>query len=152
MSVESRGRFEIRRFTQEAYDQLKVIAGEKPELWFDETTDFAQVLTDAGIKRPVETCGVVATEPIEIRPAEKGPPNRGDKQGLAFYRALEGVSPKVATDERMWAWIAHFVLHSYSIKRWRRQKNTNLTRHIERHWFVDDPREGLWMYNTGSRM
>lgn len=173
MTSGEEARIPIHRFTQEAYDQLKNIAGRNPALWLDSATDFAAVLREEGIEDYTEETGVVAAAPFNLRPVKKGAPHRGDYQGLSFYVNLQGVTPKVATDERMWAWITHFKMHAYSLKRWRIQTNTKLDKYVQGHWFVDAepsvpknvnrarrpvqprrerPREGLWMYNTASRL
>ncbi len=142
----------IYRFTQEAYDRLKDVAEQKPALWLDPATDFAAVLREEGIEDYTEETGVASTALINLRPVKKGAPHRGDDQALSFYLNLQGVTPKVATDERMWAWITHFKMHAYSLKRWRIQTNTKPENYVQSHWFVDNPREGLWMYNTASRL
>ena len=146
-------RIPICRFTQEAYDHLKmVILRRSPTLWLDPSTDWADVLRSEGIEEYQEQVEITAHDIFRPRPIEKGPPNRGDVQALLFYRNLEGMTPRVATDERMWAWMSHCWLHEYSLKRWRRRKNTDLARYVQLHWFVDNSQEGLWMYNTASRL
>ena len=47
--------------------------------------------------------------------------------------------------------MTHFQLHSYTLNRWRRQENTNLTEYIKAHWFVDNQGTALWNSNTASR-
>ena len=66
---------------------------------------------------------------------------------------VNGLTPNTATNEseRMWAWITHFRLHSYGLKRWRRQSNTNLSNYFRSHWFVEDRGSALWDSNTASR-
>ena len=53
----------------------------------------------------------------------------------------------------MWAWMTHFVLHSYSLQRWRsgRVQGTNLTNHIRTHWFVVNETDALRQNNTAAR-
>ena len=142
--------FPVFRFTQEAYDQLLEVAKESPDSYLDPHVDFANVLSDRGVTEFTETTSVSSTRPLALVPATDGPPNRADAQAMAFYETLVGVTPRIATDCRMWAWITHFKLHAYSLQRWRRNRSTDLARYIKAHWFVR-PGEGLWLYNTAAR-
>ena len=72
-------------------------------------------------------------------------------QALPFYESFHGMTPDRATDKLIWAWMTHFRLHSYTLKRWRRQENTNITEYIRAHWFVDNQGTALWNSNTASR-
>ena len=56
----------IYRFTQEAYDRLKDVAGQKPALWLDPATDFAAVLREEGIEDYTEETGVASTAPDRL--------------------------------------------------------------------------------------
>ena len=139
------------RLTQEAYDQLLCVAREEPDVYFDPRVDFREILGRRGVSQVAEETGVVADPYVELVPAESGPPNRADAQAHHFYRSLKGVTPAIATDERMWAWLTHFRYHSYSRRRWRMTKTTNKINYILSHWFVRKRPEGLWLYNTAAR-
>ena len=60
------------------------------------------------------------------------------------------MTPSLATDGLIWAWMTHFRLHKYGIDRWRRQ-SANLSHHVKTHWFVGDRGGSLWDSNTASR-
>ena len=143
-------RFPVFRLTQEVYDQLRLVASENPEAYFDPDADFHQVLISRGITDYIEDTGVYANRPVSLTPVSGGPRNRADRRALDFYHSLTGMTPSAATDGLMWAWMTHFRLHSYSIARWRRQ-NANLTNHIRSHWFVENETDALRQNNTASR-
>ena len=141
----------ILRLTQEACDQLLQVALESPQEYLDPEVDFERILASRGVREYTEKTNVTSVEPIQLIPASDGGPHTADRQALDFYDSLEGVNARAATDERMWAWITHFRLHEYSLHRWRRQKNTDLTKYVRAHWFVGSRGEGLWLYNTAAR-
>ena len=61
------------------------------------------------------------------------------------------MSPIRATDERLWAWMTHFRLHAYGLKRWRRPSNLNLQNYVRSHWFSSGSTDAFWRHNTASR-
>ena len=99
-----------------------------------------------------EETGITTSKPIDLYPPATGEiPNRADRQALGFYKSFEGLTPRLATDERLWAWMTHFRLHSYGLKRWRRSANVNLRNYIRSHWFVSGSVDAFWRHNTASR-
>lgn len=144
-------KYPVYRLTQEAYDQLWLAAREDPEAYLDPERDFGQVLNERGLTEYLEESGAFTNAPIELTPVESGPPNRADRQALEFYRSLDGMTPRLALDECLWAWVTHFRLHAYSLERWRRSKNTNLANYIRAHWFRNSSADALWRHNTASR-
>ena len=145
------GKTPVYRLTQEAYDQLWLMAMERPENYLDPERDFGKALGDRGFPSYLEETGLFSDGPIELKPVVSGPSNRGDAQALRFYRSLEGITPRLALDERLWAWMTHFQLHSYGIKRWTRSKTTNLLNYVRAHWFHNGSADALWRHNTASR-
>ncbi len=145
------GKTPVYRLTQEAYDQLWLMATECPDKYLDPKRDFGKALRDRGFPNYLEETGLFSDGPIELKPVESGPSNRADAQALRFYRSLEGMTPRLALDERLWAWITHFPLHAYGIKRWSRSKTTNLLNYVRAHWFHSGSADALWRHNTASR-
>ena len=141
--------FPVLRLTQEAYDQLLIVARERPELYLNPGADFGQVLSDIGVTDYAEDTGIFTTSPIALKPEAMGPPHRADRQALDFYYSLNGMTANAATDELMWTWMTHFPLHQYSVGRWRRQGN--LSNHVRTHWFVGNESDALRQNNTASR-
>ena len=142
----------VYRLTQEAYDQLRLAADENPDSYLDPEIDFVEVLRERGVSDPFEETRVTTDRPIDLSAvAEGGISNRADVQALEFYRSFDGMSPSRATDERLWAWMTHFRLHAYSLKRWRRPYNVNMKNYIRDHWFSSGSTDAFWRHNTASR-
>ena len=145
-------RYPVYRLTQEAYDQLRLAADEEPDSYLDPDLDFGQVLSARGVSDYLEEMSITTDRPIALTPAEEGGvPNRADVQALDFYRSFEGMSPSAATDERLWAWMTHFRLHAYSLKRWRRTSSLNMQNYVRSHWFSLGTTDAFWRHNTASR-
>lgn len=152
MTKEMSEKFPVFRLTQEAYDQLRLFAGESPEAYLDPEVDFAEILASRGVTDYREKTDVFSDRPISLTPVSKGRQHRADRQALDFYNSLTGITPSVATDERMWAWMTHFRLHAYGLGRWRQQSNTNLKNYVRDHWFVSSTQSSaLWTSNTAAR-
>ena len=142
----------VLRLTQEAYDTLRSEAQNNHQLYLDPNANFDQLLLDKGITEYTEETGIVSSRLIELSPADSSSfPHEADRQALGFYMMLGGLTPRAATDGRMWAWMTHFELHSYSLKRWRRQKSANLSNYFLSHWFVQNQADALWDSNTAAR-
>ena len=147
MSLET---FPVFRLTQEAYDQLLLLARDEPEVYMQPDTDFGQILVSRGFTAYTEDTGISSNVPINLRPASDGPRHRADRQAIDFYRSLIGMTPQAATDALMWTWMTHFKLHAYSIDRWPIY-SSNLTNHIRAHWFVGNEADALRQNNTAAR-
>ena len=74
-----------------------------------------------------------------------------DAQALDYHANQVGVTPDLATDVNLWAWVCHFKIHAYSIERWRISSNTNLINYIKAHWFAMDSGQEFRMRNTAAR-
>ena len=146
-------KFPVLRLTQEAYNKLQSVAEDTPEVYMNPNVDFGQILRSQGIDDYTCDTGIVSNSPISLTPAPSGPPNRADRQALDFYQSLDGMTASAAVDnvnDKTWAWMTHFRLHSYSIQRWP-VRSRSLTSHVKKHWFVENQRDGLWDSNTASR-
>lgn len=152
MTKEMSEKFPVFRLTQEAYDQLRLFAGESPKAYLNPEVDFAEILASRGVTDYLEETDVFSDRPISLTPVSEGRQHRADRQALDFYNSFTGITPSVANDERMWAWMNHFMLHAYGLERWRRQSNTNLTNYVRDHWFVSTTQSGaFWRSNTAGR-
>ena len=146
------GSYPVFRLTQEAYDQLRLAADDNPDAYLDPEIDFGQVLQERGVSDPFEETSITTDWPIALTPVAEGEiPNRADRQALDFYGSFYGMSPSRATDERLWAWMTHFRLHAYGLKRWRRTSNINMQNYVRSHWFSSGSTDALWRHNTASR-
>ena len=128
-------KYPVYRLTQDSYDQLQQAALRNPDLYLAPDADFDAVLRNQSVSDYLEDTGIRTNRPIELVPVETGAPNRADSQALDFYRSFEGMTPRLALDSRIWAWMTHFELHPYGLKRWRRSKSTNLANYVRSHWF-----------------
>ena len=145
-------KYPVYRLTQEAYDQLWLAAEENPDAYLDADMDFDQVLRERGVSDLFEETSITTDRPIALTPVAEGEiPNRADRQALDFYRSFDGMSPSKAIDERLWAWMTHFRLHAYGLKRWRRPANLNMQNYVRSHWFSSGSTDALWRHNTASR-
>ena len=144
-------RHPVFRLSQEAYDQLYEFAAKNPETYLDPEIDFDAVLRQRGVSDYLEETGIYTDRPVELLPVESGLRNNADRQALDFYRSFDGMNPRLALDERIWAWMTHFRLHAYGLMRWRRPKRLNLGNYVKTHWFHDGSADSIWQYNTASR-
>lgn len=143
--------YPVYRLSQEAYDQLRLVAEEDPDAYLDADLDFYEVLRGRGVFDIVEETTITANRPISLTPVVEGSPHLGDRQALDFYKSFRGMSPSKATDIRLWTWMTHFRLHSYGLKRWRRPSNVNMVNYVRSHWFSSGSSDALWRHNTASR-
>ena len=142
----------VYRLTQEAYDQLRLAAEEDPASYLDPEIDFEEVLRKRRVTHHLEATSITTDRPVSfIPPPEGGVPNRADAQALVFYKSFNGMSPSKATDERLWAWMTHFRLHAYGLKRWRQTHNINMRNYVRDHWFSSGSSDAFWRHNTASR-
>ena len=56
----------------------------------------------------------------------------------ALYESLRGLDRTMASDQRLWAWLAHVPFMDYMAKRWpvEDQPKEKRARYIAQHWFV----------------
>jgi hypothetical protein len=73
---------------------------------------------------------------------------------LKMYEAMDGLTPYVAKDERLWCYLAHTVLFQYSKERWPILDNWSddkAIKHIKTHFFAKNVRN-FERDNVGSRL
>ena len=140
----------VMRLSQDAYDQLLLVARDNPEVYMQAETDFGQILASRGISDYAEETQIFFDRRVELSPVSSGPRHRADTQAIDFYRALIGMTPQAATDPLLWTWMTHFKLHPYSIERWPIY-STNLTNHVRTHWFVGNEADAMRQNNTAGR-
>ena len=144
----------VYRLNENAQHHLWELSNANPELWLDPETDFESLLTSAGIgaySEPIPNLTVKEDGLALMVPSDEGRRNTADRQAVSFHRAFTGLSPRGATDKGLWAWLNHFRLHSYSLRRWRQPaEKESLPRFIQDHWFAETSR-AIWESNTASR-
>ena len=57
----------------------------------------------------------------------------------ALYESLRGLDRTMASDQRLWAWLAHVPFMDYMVKRWpvEDQPKEKRAHYIAQHWFVE---------------
>lgn len=145
-SYEIASRVPVMRLTQQAYAQLEQIAGDRPELWQDVDADFGAILSGSGVTEYARPTGITIAADAVLNPGLSKVPNHWDRQALAYYASFDGMTPELATDHLIWAWLTHFRHHDYNLKRWRITKQTNWPSFVSKHWFFPEP-EGNRMDN-----
>ncbi len=140
----------VLRLTQEAYDQLLLVARDKPEVYMQPDTDFREILASRGITDYAEDTDIYFDRPTNLIPVSTGSRHRADRQSIDFYRSLIGMTPRAATDPLMWTWMTHFKLHAYGIERWPIY-SPKLTNHVLTHWFVGNEADAIRQNNTAGR-
>ena len=75
--------FPVCRLTQEAYDQLSLVASEAPEVYLDPEIHFGEVLVNRGVTDYAKETGLYSNRPVNLKPVSGAPPNRADIQALA---------------------------------------------------------------------
>ena len=78
------GKTPVYRLTQEAYDQLWLMAMERPENYLDPERDFGKALGDRGFPSYLEETGLFSDGPIELKPVVSGPSKPGRRTGIAI--------------------------------------------------------------------
>ena len=131
----------IYRLTDTAFRALANEAENRPELWQDPNTDFAQVLAENRITEYWQPTGVTAREPIRLEPPAGNRRPLADQQALTFHKNLEGMTPAKASDPNLLAWLNHFTLHGFGIARWPLTASTTPTNNIKRHWLSESNSE-----------
>ena len=144
------------RLTPEAYYNLQDFAAQNPEAYLNPDIDFASVLAERGVLDYATNTHITTTHTISLTmdgvPDRNNTLNQADKQALDYYNSFNGMDPKQATDELIWAWVTHFKLHQYGLQRWRRTQSVqNLYNYVRDHWFVKGSTDGIWQHNTASR-
>lgn len=127
----------VYRLTDTAFRTLVNEAQTRPELWEDPCTDFAQVLAESGITNYREPTGVTTKSPVTLNPPPENRRPMADRQALEFHKNFVGLTPAKASDPNLLAWLNHFGLHEYGIKRWPKAANSSPTSHVRRHWLTE---------------
>lgn len=111
------------------------------DLYRDPNADFDSLLRGAcrgDYREPIERIRI--TEPIKMEPPEEGKASSADIQALRFYHSLQGMTPRLATDPSVLAYINHIYLHQYGIKRWKipLDDDKKAAKSIYNHWITPD--------------
>ena len=134
------------RLTQEAYNILLGLAKERPELWLDPHTDFADELGgEEGIYTTAENARLSSQICLEVDDQLKAKQTgrwRSDIQAYEFWQSLQGMTPTLASDPLMWAWASHFWCHQFVLDRFppakiHHESQEKMTDWVISHWFYE---------------
>ena len=130
----------LHMLTNDAMDWLYKNVGANLDAYKDPKADFGRILAENGHEDYREPTGVTLNGDLELRdPAEidANPKrrHRADIQAFEVYRALDGMTVRLATEPRIWAYLNHFRLHGYGISRWP-VGGKNAEEHVRRHWLT----------------
>ena len=140
------------RLTDEAQEALLSLP-DKQEVYLNPHTDFGQILRARDVEEYAEPVPDVTVRGDLYLPPPDAPGPASDTLALDYHRRLQGLTPQMALEPRLWAWVCHFPLHAYALRRWdAAHANKNLERAIRQHWFVENRSSGLRIDNAGSRL
>ncbi|MDA7998112.1 MAG: DUF6339 family protein, partial [Nitrosopumilus sp.] len=137
------------KLTPDGYNRLWTYARNHPDKYMDPGIKFDDILSEGSTDEPYRIdSGVKITRSLELPPADAKNRHRGDMYCLGFYRSMDGMTPRIASDPMVLAYINHFYLHPYAISRWEHKQNPRETvRSISNHWFSSS-RLYLTKWNT----
>lgn len=141
------------RFTQKAFLNLYEKVHNNLEYYRNPDTKFDEVFkknlqAPNKYKEPVKD--VYLTKSIDMIVKNKEKPHMADAAAIDFYNAFEGMTPALASDRRLLAYLNHFYLHKYGHQRWEAGKNKDV-KWFQRHWFSNGNRQ-IYEYNISGRM
>ena len=146
---------ELYRFTHDAFRWLLGNIEKNKAYYRDPEADFAKLLQDNGIDEYSSPTGITINGKLHMKPlAGEGTHRRhlADHQSLDFYNALKGMTPRLATEPEILAYINHMHLHEYGIWRWPHRGATTLVANIQYHWLTESAqRTGMHKASIAGR-
>ena len=129
---------ELYKLTPNAFNWLSNNIENNIDLYKDPHADFAKILLkNMGEYR--ELTDITITGDIKLKLPDEKISNKlhlADRQALDFYNSLKGMTPRLATNPEILAYINHFYLHEYGILRWPHRKSNTQVAHIRDHWLT----------------
>ena len=149
---------QLYRLTDDAFLWLRRNVSAYREQYRDPDADFGRILEGEfgqdGYREPVNA---TLEWPQDLRdPAgyDRNPKRRhlSDVQSLLFYGALEGMTPRLAADPQLLAYVSHFHLHGYGISRWP-AGGKKPDDHVRLHWLTSGAEtKQIWNASIAGRM
>ena len=129
---------ELYKLTPNAFNWLSDNIENNIDLYKDPHADFAKVLLE-NMDEYRELTDITITGDIKLKLPDEKISNKlhlADRQALDFYNSLKGMTPRLATNPEILAYINHFYLHEYGILRWPHRKSNTQVAHIRDHWLT----------------
>lgn len=111
-------------------------------MYADPDADFAKLLEQGGITDYRKPTKVKIRGELRLKPPDTDDPKKthvADSQALRFYKCLEGMTPRLAAESEVWAYVNHFYLHEYGMCRWpskHKKTDDKWETHIRTHWLT----------------
>ena len=128
----------LHKLTPGAFHWLNANIGRNKDMYGDPDADFAGLLERADIHEYRKPTEVEVRGEITLKPPEADDPKKAhfaDCQAMEFYKCVEGMTPRLASDPEIWAYVNHFHLHGYGILRWPWTSGSQES-HIRMHWLT----------------
>ncbi len=139
------------KFTQDAFVHLYHNFEENIDHYKNLDANFEDLLVKYKIDNYREPTGAYIIKPIDLAVPANMPTHMADNQALDFYNSFEGMTPRLASDQHVLAYLNHFHLHQYGITRWPSTKNTNLN-NMRKHWLTkNNEGTGIWKSSISGR-
>ena len=129
---------ELYKLTPNAFNWLSNNIENNIDLYKDPHADFAKILLE-NMDEYCELIDITITGDIKLKLPDEKISNKlhlADRQALDFYNSLKGMTPRLATNPEILAYINHFYLHEYGILRWPHRKSNTQVAHIRDHWLT----------------
>ena len=129
---------ELYKLTPNAFNWLSNNIENNIDLYKDPHADFAKILLE-NMDEYRELTDITITGDIKLKLPDEKISNKlhlADRQALDFYNSLKGMTPRLATNPEILAYINHFYLHEYGILRWPHRKSNTQIAHIRDHWLT----------------
>ena len=143
----------LHKFTPNAFNWLASHIEDNKDLYADPRTDFAELLQKhmADYSEPTD---ITINGDIRLKPPsnDNSKNHLADSQALDFYDSLDGMTPRLAVDPEIWAYINHVYLHEYGILRWPHDKSHTFASHIKDHWLTaSNQTSKIWKASIAGR-
>lgn len=140
----------IYKFTPSAFEYLLQNFKDNIEYYENPDANFDNLLAKHDINDYLEPTGAHIVNPIKLE-VSTNKSHLADIQALDFYNSFEGMTPRLASDQCVLAYLNHFHLHQYGITRWPSNKNTNLD-NKRKHWLTKNGEgNGIWKSSISGR-
>ena len=129
---------ELRKFNHNAFRWLLDNIQDNREHYMDPNADFGRILNDS-IGEYSEPTGITINDDIRLKPPEADSTSKrhlADYQALDFYNSLEGMTPRLATEPKILAYINHMYLHGYGMRRWPHREGNTFIANVQQHWLT----------------
>ena len=128
------------RFTHDAFRWLLTNIEKNAAHYENPRADFASLLQENGIENYRTLTDIRIKGKIDMTPPADLSARRrhlADHQALRFYNALDGMTPRLATEPEILAYINHMHLHEYGISRWPQSRPGTPVSSIQQHWITE---------------